>query len=441
MPFRSKILYALGLIIAISALFTPIAIKFLYSELPFFSFIASLSYGLDVATTIGFVGAIFVFWISKDKEHRDEARIAEEKKAQLKRIAEEKREKALIDQQKLRNEQLLDNSRATSISFLQQTNDDISESLVQFERRFASRFNSLKENLYHELKISDVEGYQLFINVAKNQADNNERYAFSYKSSVSEFASEIVKLEDEFSVWSNVVEKTIRGRFFNLLPIVRSMEKSLLNGETNHADTTNVSDDQKGYLDFLNLLDNVVNARGNIATLLQIFEKIDLYHSEKLENQAFDDQESTVEYFRNLLNENVAFGIAFENIFTGEDLKKYQNFLSSKSLNDFVGGSSVIDKLVFSIVKPEFDGVPLVFDAINQCVTRYIECLENVAIYCAALQETILKSDNRCFDEAYSAYRRIMNRTDDAPKSPFQHEKKSTGISTPRFSARAKKIN
>ena len=82
---KTILFYGGVLLVALVVLFAPIGIKFYVSELYFVPFVASLEYGLDVATTIGFVGAIFVFWVTKQKEYREEKQLQEDKKKQEKK--------------------------------------------------------------------------------------------------------------------------------------------------------------------------------------------------------------------------------------------------------------------------------------------------------------------------------------------------------------------
>jgi len=435
---NSILFYSIFLLVAVIAIFTPIWIKFLHSGLSFRGFLASLEYGIDVATTIGFVGAIFVFLVTKHKEHREEKQLKEEKQFQEDQKAEHRRLQALEDEKKKRTAQLLDNSRSTTINFLQQTNDDISESLVQFRRLFENDFHTLEHKLNSELKILEADDYDAFMHYANEQAQANDKYAFSYELGAPEFTCFIRNLEKEFSNWSVIVEKTVRGRFFNLLPIIRSTGVALVSGQRDNAEKAEATDESERDADFLRLLENVVKARTNLAMLLLIYDKLEHYFSTNLENQVFDDQADTSQYFQKLIETNREFSSSFSTIFTESDGEKYGSFLKEQTFSNLIAKRDVLDKLVFSIVKPPFKGRSQIFEAINKCVSQYIEYLEDIAIYCAALQEAILKAKPCVFDEAYDKYRDIMKRAAVEMENPFQHEENTSSIRRPRFTNRRK---
>ena len=503
MTKKSIMFYSISLLVALIVIFAPIGIKFLHSGLSFRGFLASLEYGIDVATTIGFVGAIFVFWVTKHKEHLEEQRLAAARKAEEDERAQARRDKELEDQRRMRDAQLLDNSRASTITFLQQTNDDISEFLVQFDKKFFYKFRSLRKDLLSEMDLLDYECEAAFIDYETQVASDDDTYALDYKKMAPKFTENLRLMQNEFSEWSSGTEKTVRGRFFNLLPILRtqsvlgSKEKSkeknssternelkdfnsLLNrahtarknivslrssfedddgGKQYHAnilqdvtafgeefvellsdenieqfahtmktegfnkiDAVGQKTEEIDFKEFDNLLNSVHTARKNIVSVLSIFEQVNSYPSHKLRNNLYgvEENDGSRWYFEDLLRDVTEFGEEFTELLSDDNMDQFAHTMKTEGSFKihFVGHKT--EEIVCKIVKPAFSGRDTTFKVIDRCVDTYVDCLEDVAIYCAALQEAILTRNPKKFGEAKLEYRKIMEQSNGNTQSKFQ---------------------
>lgn len=398
-----KFAYLILVLFGIAALFLPIVLKFRHSDSEFTldgisKFIASLDYGLDMATTLGFVGALTVFWINKQQEFRQE-------------------EEAVKKNRELR---LQDNSRASTITFLQQTNDEISESLVQFDKKFFYKFRSLRDGLKAEMGLLDQENEAAFLDHEAQVASDDERYALDYKKMAPKFMESMNLMQKEFSEWSSETEKTVRGRFFNLLPILRT--QSMIDSEAKNEEESSTTE-EIDFKEFNNLLNRVHTARKNIVSLLGIFEQINFYPSDKLENKvSLSDDDGSRQYFENLLRDVTEFGEEFgtSKFFSDENMEKFAHTMKTGSFDKIVAVRQTTEEIVCSIVKPDFKGRDATFKVIDLCVDTYVDCLEDVAIYCAALQEAILTGDPKQFAEAKMEYRKIMEQSSGNAQSKFQ---------------------